>query len=304
MDSFCGVVKDILDDIKDGKLEVELLEGVDLSPSDCTTLLENDKKMDLLREQITSVYYQSYIQSEDISQLENVINFVDWNNTGKFNPLGIPLKPYFYEISNAIISWAQTNECPIKFNTMNLLNETENDLQRLQQLSPHIIETISNWGLYDPHHRRISVLNILKGLGKKGILTLLKIRRTQGSVVQLPPSFGDLIRACNEPHAPGSPSKLTVAGRALSKHAQRSLEGMWGDPHGPEIVKNLRAEKIILSILMNATWINIHSLPHDLPVFEVRNAEGYGLRWLADGSQFRGFLEPQMIDGHDKGWIH
>ena len=31
---------------------------------------------------------------------------------------------------------------------------------------------------------------------------------------------------------------------------------------------------------------------------------GYGVRWLADGSSFRGFLEPQMEDGHAVGWVH
>jgi hypothetical protein len=52
-------------------------------------------------------------------------------------------------------------------------------------------------------------------------------------------------------------------------------------------------------------------------VFEVRQHEGYGARWSADGSEFRGFLEPQMegtnslhaavtdttlrADGHSKG---
>lgn len=41
-------------------------------------------------------------------------------------------------------------------------------------------------------------------------------------------------------------------------------------------------------------WFYIYSLP--LP--------GYGARWTYDGSQFRGFLEPQMVDGHDVGWRH
>jgi hypothetical protein len=81
-------------------------------------------------------------------------------------------------------------------------------------------------------------------------------------------------------------------------------------------MKNFRAEKLILHILGNALWINIHSLPvridemrwcgkrfsiliflllqHELPILEVRTIEGYGARWLATGAQFRGFLEPQM----------
>lgn len=37
---------------------------------------------------------------------------------------------------------------------------------------------------------------------------------------------------------------------------------------------------------------------------QVRNSRGYGMRWSADGSQFRGFIEPQAEDGHDNGWVH
>jgi len=62
---------------------------------------------------------------------------------------------------------------------------------------------------------------------------------------------------------------------------------------------------ILKKILCDASWINIHTLPHDIPIFEVRNSLGYGARWTAVGRhEFRGFLEPQMEDGHDKGWKH
>uniref|UniRef100_K1QZP0 Uncharacterized protein n=1 Tax=Magallana gigas TaxID=29159 RepID=K1QZP0_MAGGI len=43
---------------------------------------------------------------------------------------------------------------------------------------------------------------------------------------------------------------------------------------------------------------------HDVYILEVRQEEGYGARWTADGSSFRGFLEPQMVDGHSVGWKH
>ena len=42
----------------------------------------------------------------------------------------------------------------------------------------------------------------------------------------------------------------------------------------------------------------------ELKVIEIRTIEGYGVRWLHDGSEFRGFLEPQMEDGHSVGWRH
>jgi|LauGreDrversion4_2_1035121.scaffolds.fasta_scaffold4149743_1 hypothetical protein len=63
------------------------------------------------------------------------------------------------------------------------------------------------------------------------------------------------------------------------------------------------AEKILEKFLHECIWINIHSLPHEIPIVELRNELGYGIRWEINGV-FRGFLEPQMKDGHDKGWKH
>ena len=42
----------------------------------------------------------------------------------------------------------------------------------------------------------------------------------------------------------------------------------------------------------------------DVKVIEMRTIKGYGVRWLHDGSEFRGFLEPQMEGGHLIGWRH
>ncbi len=56
-------------------------------------------------------------------------------------------------------------------------------------------------------------------------------------------------------------------------------------------------------LITECIWINVHQLPHETPIIELRNSEGYGIRWQVDGF-FRGFLEPQMEGGHDKGWKH
>jgi hypothetical protein len=88
--------------------------------------------------------------------------------------------------------------------------------------------------------------------------------------------------------------------------------------------KNERARSILCKISGDCVWMNIHTLPHDVHVFEIRNSLGYGARWTADGlvffavfksisnplgnsahtQDFRGFLEPQMEDGHERGWRH
>ena len=99
------------------------------------------------------------------------------------------------------------------------------------------------------------------------------------------------------------PSKLTVGARALTKHAHRSSEGWWGDIRGSEAMKNLNAESKMNIILETCVWINVHILPHSEIIVECRVEEGYGIRWGVKGT-FRGFLEPQMDGGHDKGWKH
>ena len=91
---------------------------------------------------------------------------------------------------------------------------------------------------------------------------------------------------------------------------------------GSESDKNERALVVIKRILSNPVWMNAHILPHDTYVFEIRQEEGYGARWTADGTFFRGFLEvrlwsvpvvngpcskrlqPQMEEGHSVGWKH
>lgn len=68
--------------------------------------------------------------------------------------------------------------------------------------------------------------------------------------------------------------------------------------------KNERALEALCKIVTDRVWMNTHCLPHALAVVEVRNSAGYGARWLSDGSEFRGFLEPQMEGGHELGWRH
>lgn len=138
---------------------------------------------------------------------------------------------------------------------------------------------------------------------------------------------------------PHGKQQLTVGARALCKHCHRSSSGWWLGKEGEELkgsegVKNERAKKVLERVLSEAVWINVHSLPPELPALEVRTADGYGARWVLlkkkssstreeeegggggedsdrrgeDGGgpevEFRGFLEPQMDQGHEKGWRH
>ena len=73
-----------------------------------------------------------------------------------------------------------------------------------------------------------------------------------------------------------------------------------------DAVRNVAASKALVALFDDAAWLNVHHLPHDIYVFELRDKHGYGARWLANDPRatFRGFVEPPMEGGHDKGWRH
>ncbi|CBJ29020.1 conserved unknown protein [Ectocarpus siliculosus] len=181
----------------------------------------------------------------------------------------------------------------------------------------------------------------ISSIGQAGIRDLLGLKRTVGSIDGcLPPSRRVLLKAINKPHllvvsegcagtrssgsclaADGSQKRsegrailprattvciLTVGGRALCKHAVRAREGWWGECGGTEAEKNDHAEEVTLRLLAGATWVNLHVFGGGGKdgVLEIREESGYGARWSADGAVFRGFLEPHMKDGHEKGWRH
>lgn len=159
------------------------------------------------------------------------------------------------------------------------------------------------WTLWTDDEIKYRVREILVLLGLRGILDLLGVRKTVGTKDLLPPSRKMLLESFTAKHSANS--ELWVGARALAKHYHRDQsESWWGNCTGTEAEKNVHSLTLMNKILDNAVWINIHWLPHDVFIIEARQEQGYGLRWSADGNSFRGFLEPQMIDGHEVGWRH
>ena len=85
-------------------------------------------------------------------------------------------------------------------------------------------------------------------LGEAGVAWLLRMRRTVGSAVALPPPLrhgttrhctfhrcSACVASFNAPH--GGDGRLTVGARALCKHAHRDASGFWGRPAGPDHVR-------------------------------------------------------------------
>ena len=66
---------------------------------------------------------------------------------------------------------------------------------------------------------------------------------------------------------------------------------------GTELQKNEDANQKLNQVLTECVWVNVHIITHSDIIVECRVEQGYGMRWNGDGV-FRGFLEPQMEDGH------
>lgn len=201
-------------------------------------------------------------------------------------------------INNILLSLLNKSFC-FKFFFMESFNKSEVDSiiplnEKIQKIlsdkNLNIIENIIN--------------NIFIEFTCRDLLTFLGIRRTKGSIDNyIPLDKNILISKFKELN--NAKSKLTVGAKALCKHSHRSVtESFWPGQDGKEIEKNLNAEKMLNLFLDECVWINIHLLPHELVIIELRIDKGYGIRWQINDGMFRGFLEPQMEDGHEKGWIH
>jgi hypothetical protein len=180
--------------------------------------------------------------------------------------------------------------------------------------------------------KRLSSLRRQKNLGSEPT-TPLAVHILHGLAYTIGSALGSsppTVEACLIAFTTTNKADLTAGARAWSKHFHRSLpdeigrdkeaqsSGWWGTPAGSVAVINEKALVLFWKIMENATWRNLHWLPHQVLVYEVRVAEGYGMRWSQDHSRcgeehkggehrrwvLRGFVEPMIENGHELGWKH
>jgi transcriptional regulator len=133
----------------------------------------------------------------------------------------------------------------------------------------------------------------LTAAGLRNVLVLLGQRFTPASLADasaLPPSRQTLLASAMRPHSPTD--KLSVAGRALAKHAVRATGSFWPKVTGPAEQKNATALEVLQRILDGATWWNVFGHFEHVTVYEARLPSGHGGRWAHGGGEFIGFLEP------------
>jgi hypothetical protein len=133
----------------------------------------------------------------------------------------------------------------------------------------------------------------LAAAGVRNVLVLLGQRLTPASLTDasaLPPSRARLLASAMRSLSAGD--ALSVAARALSKHAPRSTGTFWGKVTGSVADKNAAARRLLEQILDETTWWNVFGHPKHVLVYEARVASGHGARWGHGGDEFIGFLEP------------
>ena len=212
---------------------------------------------------------------------------------------GLPRRPLYVELGNRLYLLHQTVTNPIQWPL--LLPAEHFGFGELPDLIPFPLV---------PHSgTKRSIREWMNRVGTRGILRILGMRQTIGSdpCNLLPPSWKRLLEA-----ASAQKYGLSVAARARAKHAHRGKDQFFGVASGNAEMQNMETHRILLSLLRNAAWINIHTFGgNTLPFLEVRIASGYGARWKIESTEmsacdvsFRGFLEPQMPDGHERKWRH
>jgi len=203
--------------------------------------------------------------------------------------LAVPRRPFVRELSNALLLWRERGRFPWAGTA------TPPDLSETVPPDSSAYEPLTGLAVTAASTAAPEQLaRLLVALGPMGILALLRVRRTVGTEL-LPPPVA-LCRSFLAPHS--GTSRLSVGARALHKHWQRSESHVWGAGiRGNDQAKNARAAEVLARLLHEACWINIHSGVGDHePVFEIRQRDGFGARWAADGTRFRGLLEPQAWD--------
>lgn len=64
---------------------------------------------------------------------------------------------------------------------------TGDDTARIRAFTPQVCELVHNWLLFSAEQQQAKLLELLEALKVRGLLTLLRVRQTKGSIEVFPP---------------------------------------------------------------------------------------------------------------------
>ena len=163
----------------------------------------------------------------------------------------------------------------------------------------------------DDHESRHPILNATENVMLSSYLTHGLAYTIGSALTCLPPPSQEI---CLQAFLVTNKAGLTAGARAWSKHAHRSGNASipdappnsasdnlikslrwWGTPSGPVARINERAVELFWRVWRDATWRNLHWLPHQVLVYEVRVPEGYGMRWAQDRRDLESVSEAMRV---------
>ncbi|ELU15712.1 hypothetical protein CAPTEDRAFT_201130 [Capitella teleta] len=253
-----------------------------------TPSFSREELSSLFRKCIESNGCADLLSKEDVSTLQSQIDSEP--HEIKDGICGYPGEPLYAQLAAIFHLWAETGQCPLNdLPSLELLDErsyVEERSHLIHAISPQMQRLKSSWRSFTERERVDLMLVILTTLGRRGLMDLLGLRKTVGSIDAWPPARSRLEETFNAKH-------------------KYILSERWSEG----VVESTAIEMRLLlggdTAQDNQESQNLKITPqHDQRILEVRQENGYGARWSADGRHFRGFLEPQMVDGHDVGWRH
>ncbi|KAL0233668.1 hypothetical protein PCE1_002178 [Barthelona sp. PCE] len=136
------------------------------------------------------------------------------------------------------------------------------------------------------------------------VCVLLNRRITAGSADFLPPVSFCMCSLLSAALEPFNARGMTKIARSITKHNHRNGFQFWINLKGPVAKYNEDSELFLREFMRNIVWINWHFLPHEILCLELRQTQGYGMRWVVEDDKvvFRGCLEPPHSNGHESGW--
>jgi hypothetical protein len=288
-----------------------------------TEYIEENKELVCKEENtLSKVFIDQLMLNNKNNLTDETQETFQYNYTDKFQFMSYPQGNYLLLLTNNILHSFISKEFPFNFCKLDGFKD------QTQGCIDFINKTLQNGSLPNlddifiilqeepiSEESKVKIRELLflllTTIGSRGLLTFLGLRETPGSQnFYLLPETKLLREKFEEMHTKAPPngkakqSILSVGARALCKHSHRSSEGFWPNDKGKEFEKNLKASLMLERFFKECIWINIHCLPGDKPSIELRTEQGYGIRWQVEDYMFRGFLEPQSEDGHEKGWKH
>ena len=246
---FIKVVKELIEEksLQERSISSAFAQEANAEDKSCTlgqTTVSNFSNCD---------FYSNLLQNDEESHLARNV----------FLKSPYPKYPLYETVAVEIFDWVRTNRCPfVSKQSIALLNEelsmkrrkalcekcewpvkqirnavnefiiaqTVTESSELSVSEPVIVSNVCDSTMVKIQYHVAELLGILR---ERGILYVLGLRETVGSVMRVPPASSKLMESFTKLQS--EKSKLTAGARALSKHFHRCRNEWWGECKGSEM---------------------------------------------------------------------